>query len=123
VLLKLDDLSRIQSESGPVEGSHVLCGLASNIGELCRTADVAGRFAEDEFVLILPETSQDGARRLVQRITERLRTESNELPFALSAGFSNFPQDGPTFEHALGSARHALRRADVRSERELEHSA
>jgi diguanylate cyclase len=123
IVLKLDELSRLAEEVGAAESSRLLCKLACSIGDVCRTADVASRFAEDEFVLILPETSVSGARRLVQRITDRLRTEPNELPFAMSAGIASFPQDGPTFEHALRAAKRALRKVDARAERELEHSA
>ncbi len=123
IVLKLDELSRMNEESGAAESSRLLCKLASGIGEVCRTADVASRFTEDEFVLILPETSLSGARRLVQRITDRLRTEPNDLPFAMSAGIATFPQDGPTFDHVLQSARRTLRKVDAREERELEHSA
>jgi diguanylate cyclase (GGDEF)-like protein len=123
LLLRLDELSLVHEKSGLAEGSRLLCKLANSIGEVCRTGDAACRFTEDEFVLILPETSISGARRLIQRITDRLRTEGNELPFAMSAGIATFPQDGPSFDYALRSARLAMRKADARAERELEHSA
>jgi diguanylate cyclase (GGDEF)-like protein/PAS domain S-box-containing protein len=123
LLLKLDDLHRIHAQAGKVEGSRVLCALACGIGEVCRTADAASRFSEDEFVIVLPETSTSGARRLIQRISERVRTDSSEVPLAMSSGIATFPRDGSTFDHALRSARRSLRKVDASAERELEHSA
>jgi diguanylate cyclase (GGDEF)-like protein/PAS domain S-box-containing protein len=123
LLFKMDDLYQIHERSGMAEGSRVLCALASSIGEVCRTADAAARFSEDEFVLLLPETSQSGARRLIQRLTERARGDSDHLPFAMSYGIAMFPQDGSTFDHVMRSAKKALRKVNVSVEKELEHSA
>jgi diguanylate cyclase (GGDEF)-like protein/PAS domain S-box-containing protein len=123
LLLKMDGLYRIHERSGMAEGSRVLCTLACNIGEVCRTADAAARFSEDEFVLLLPETSQSGARRMIQRLTERMRGDSNRLSFAMSYGIAMFPQDGSTFDHAMRSAKKTLRKVDVSADKELEHSA
>lgn len=109
LLLKLDELGQINERSGRPAGSRVLCNLARIVGEVCRCADSASRFSEDEFLLILPETSLSGTRRLVQRIGERLHAESNGTPLMISVGAAVFPQDGPTIEHSLRSARRTLK--------------
>jgi len=109
LLVKLDEWKQISERSGPAAGSRALCNLARVVGEVCRGADSASRFSEDEFALILPETSLSGARRLVQRIGERLYAESNGVSPMISMGAAVFPQDGPTVEHALRSARRALK--------------
>ena len=124
LLLKLDELKQIKDRSELAEARRVLCKLARIVGEVCRAADSAARLSDDEFVLILPETSLAGVRRLVQRIAERLSAESNGAPLAVSAGVAVFPQDGPTLDHALRSAQRTLK--SIRTERsvkELAHSA
>ncbi len=124
LLLMLDELKQINERSGYAAGSRVLCKVARIVGEVCRGADSAARFSEDEFVLILPETSLAGARRLVHRIEEGLNTESDGLAFLIRAGAAVFPQDGPTMEHALHSARRALKAiCTERSAKKLARSA
>jgi len=123
LLLKLEALRQNNQELGFAEASRVLCKLANIIGGVCRTSDSASRYTEDEFVLILPETPVAGARRLMQRIGERLKNELSRLPPTISAGIAVFPQDGPTIEHALRSARRTLRRMDGRPTKEFAHSA
>src|SRR5712691_3691318 len=122
LLLKLEALRQNNEALGFAEGSRVLCKLANIIGGVCRTSDSASRYTEDEFVLILPETPLAGARRLMQRIGERLKNELSRLPPAISAGIAVFPQDGPTIEHALRSARRTLRRMDGQPTKEFAHS-
>ncbi len=150
LLLKLDELKQIKERSEFAEASRVLCKLARVVGEVCRSADSAARLSDDEFLLLLPETSLAGVRRLVQRIGERLHAESREpvhqgtdqvhrdsapeagplppatyaAPVAVSAGVAVFPQDGPTLDHALRSARRILKTIPTESSaKELAHSA
>jgi diguanylate cyclase (GGDEF)-like protein len=124
LLLKLDELKPIKERLEFAQASRVLCKLARIVGEVCRAADSAARLSEDEFLVILPETSLAGVRRLVQRIGERISAESNGAPVAISAGVAVFPQDGPTFDHALRSAQHTLKPIPAPgSVKELAHSA
>jgi PAS domain S-box-containing protein/diguanylate cyclase (GGDEF)-like protein len=122
-LLRLDDLKQMIGESGVGQRSRAHCKLANIVGEVCRQADAASRYAEDEFVLILPETSASGARRLVQRIAERLQTDANPLPMAISAGIALFPRDGSTIEHVLRSAKRELKKIESPSAKGLAQSA
>ncbi len=124
LLLKVDELRQLKERSEFAEASRVLCNLARIVGEVCRAADSAARLSEDEFLLILPETSLAGVRRLVQRFRERLHAESNGEQVAVSAGVAVFPQDGPTLDHALRSARRALKTIFTEgTAKKLAHSA
>jgi len=54
---------------------------------------------EMSFALVLPGTSSDHARRVAQRIAERLR-EDQEIPkLSASIGIAEYPRDGATIEH------------------------
>lgn len=123
LLLRLDDLKQINEKSGQSEGSRVLCKLASILGQVCRTADAPARNSEDEFVVVLPETSMAGVRRLIQRIAERTNNQGDAPTLAVSAGMALFPQDGPTFEYVLRSAKRALKKIDSSVAKEFVHSA
>ena len=47
--------------------------------EMSRNTDIVARYAGDEFVLILPETTEDSAQFLMDRI----RQNFSNIPFSL----------------------------------------
>lgn len=113
--LKCEDWKEIQEKMGQVEASQALCKLAKLVGEICRSADSPSRFSDDEFVVILPETSLAGVRRLTQRFSDRLGRELSEVPFTVSIGLALFPQEGPTMDHTLRAAHKNLRSFQIGS--------
>jgi len=112
LLLKLVGLAEINKQGGGMAGSRALCKVSSTIGAVCRNADIAARYSEDEFALVLPETTLAGGRRLAARIEEKLKGESLEFPIHLAVGSAVFPQDGPTMEHLLRSARKTMEKVE-----------
>jgi len=123
LLLRLEELKQINEKYGLAEGSRALCQVASILGQVCRTADAPARNSEEEFVIVLPETSAAGARRLIQRIGERTKNQGEGTTLAISAGIALFPQDGPTFEYVLRSAKRGLKRMETSTSKEFVHSA
>ena len=109
LVLKMDNLEHIRETAGHPAGSCALCKLAQIVGEVCRTADIAARISDDEFMLLLPETAMPGACRVIQRIAERLAPESGSQPIAVSAGAAILPQDGPGFDDSLSIAQRTLK--------------
>jgi diguanylate cyclase (GGDEF)-like protein len=110
LLFDLDGLKKINDAHGHLVGSRALCRLADTLRIHCREIDTAARYGGDEFVLVLPETDSQAARRVAQRISERLRNDGEEPPVSVSIGAAIFPQDGRTIDELLGAADHALYR-------------
>ncbi len=123
LLLKIEGLAEIAKQGGAMAGSRALCKVSRSIGAICRTADVAARFGDDEFALVLPETSLAGVRRVAARIEEKIMSESLDFPMNLTAGTAVFPQDGPTIEHLLNSARMAYAKKEDHTAGNLAMSA
>jgi diguanylate cyclase (GGDEF)-like protein len=108
VLLDLDGLKKINDTHGHVVGSAALCRLAEVLYVSCRSIDTPARYGGDEFALVLPEISAEYARRVAQRISQRL-AEDVELPrLTVSVGVAEYPRDGLTIEQLLNAADHAL---------------
>ncbi len=108
LLLDMDGLKKINDAHGHLAGSRALCRLASILRMHSREIDTAARYGGDEFVLVLPETESEAARRVAERVSERLRDDGEEPPVTVSVGTAIYPRDGRTIEELLSAADGAL---------------
>jgi diguanylate cyclase (GGDEF)-like protein len=108
LLLDLDGLKKINDVHGHIVGSLALCRMAEVLHLSCRAIDTPARYGGDEFALVLPGTSAEDARRVAQRISQRL-TEDVEVPrLSASIGIAEYPRDGVSIELILSAADQAL---------------
>lgn len=84
LMVDLDHFKAINDGHGHAVGDAVLREAASRIEAKIRESDTAVRFGGDEFVMLLPDTSLDGAVRLAERIQTAI-----EPPFTV-AGVASF---------------------------------
>jgi len=108
ILLDLDGLKKINDVHGHVVGSLALCRMAEVLHLSCREIDTAARYGGDEFALVLPGTSSEHARRVAQRISQRLNEDVETPRLSVSIGVAEYPRDGLTIEHILSAADQAL---------------
>lgn len=100
IMLDIDQFKKFNDTFGHIRGDDCLRQVAQAIGEVVvRETDTAARFGGEEFVVLLPETSLEGA--LI--IAERIRLRINEL--ALPAQDSTIA-DHVTASLGVISARH-----------------
>jgi diguanylate cyclase (GGDEF)-like protein len=79
-VLDLDGFKQINDLRGHVAGDRVLADLGRSWRERLRTGDILARHGGDEFVLLLPATSPEGANAVL----DRLHVE--EMPVTWSVG-------------------------------------
>jgi diguanylate cyclase (GGDEF)-like protein len=108
VFFDMDGLKRINDELGHLIGSRAVCRFAETLRASCRTTDTAARYGGDEFVVILPDTDDEGARTVIQRVEERLADDPDKPQLAMSAGVAVYPRDGGTPTTLLSAADRAL---------------
>jgi len=98
IMIDVDDLKDVNDRRGHPAGDAVLQNLAAILLEAVRSVDVPGRWAGDEFLVILPDTDASQAEQLARR----LRTRGHEQPAALdgesvattvSIGVTQYVQD------------------------------
>jgi diguanylate cyclase (GGDEF)-like protein len=110
VLFDLDDLKKINDAHGHLVGTRALCRVGNTMRVYCRTIDTAVRYGGDEFALLLPETSLEGARQVARRIAAQVAGDGESPSIAVSFGIALCPKDGRTIEHVFGKADAGLYR-------------
>lgn len=96
VLVDIESLRVINERFGVDTGDRTLAELSELLRRELRAPDTVSRYGGDEFALVLPETSADGARALLQRVWRRVASAPiaglpDDQPLRLSAGIASMP--------------------------------
>ncbi len=108
LLLDLDGLKKINDNFGHLVGSRAICRLADVLRIHCRAVDTAARYGGDEFALVLPESQEDEAHRVANRIRDVLASDTEPPVLTASIGISTYRGDGERIEKLLSEADHDL---------------
>ncbi|MBI2060906.1 MAG: diguanylate cyclase [Nitrospirae bacterium] len=100
VMVDLDHFKLINDKYGHLFGDKVLVSVGWNIRQLCRQADISGRYGGEEFILVLPETDLEGAVKMAERLREgikgtRFLREGLPVEVRASAGVSSIASGRP----------------------------
>ena len=82
LLCDIDHFKKINDIHGHAAGDDVLREFGRRLRENIRPMDLACRYGGEEFVVIMPETSQT----LAQSAGERIRQIMSEAPFPVNRG-------------------------------------
>ncbi len=114
LIVDLDFFKEVNDGRGHLAGDGVLRQMGEILRKDARSVDVVARYGGDEFVLVLPDTSQEGAIAFAERLRTRIAShnfaEAGEpLYVTASIGVAAKPDDGAlTAEEFLGRADRAL---------------
>lgn len=117
VMLDIDDFKQLNDTHGHTVGDEALRLVGWTLRRSLRASDVVGRYGGDEFLVVLPETGQEGTRLLAERIREDVSREPRSLRDAtvrltVSGGVAGFPDAGvAAVEQLVEQADEALYRA------------
>ena len=103
VLIDVDKFKEYNDTKGHQAGDHLLVMLGNIfMSELRQDMDSAYRYGGDEFVLLLPDTNEEGARITCERILGAYRRLKLQ-PTSLSIGLAQFSgiEDGREMAHAI----------------------
>ena len=103
--LDLDNFKSVNDIHGHGRGDAVLVQLADLLRRSTRASDVVARMGGDEFVLLMPDTSADGARVILERLRAEVATRFASVAVTASIG-------GVTFETPPRDFDDLIRRAD-----------
>jgi two-component system, cell cycle response regulator len=114
LMLDLDHFKQVNDLHGHARGDAVLRELAHRVQEQIREVDTFARYGGEEFVVVLPETTVEGATQLAERICVAIRREpfhaEGEAPLdvTVSVGGAAFPAHGSSAATLMRAADRAL---------------
>jgi diguanylate cyclase (GGDEF)-like protein len=125
-LIDLDFFKKINDLYGHPAGDEVLRTFAISMFANVRTIDKFGRYGGEEFLLVMPETPEDVAGKVVDRLREIVagidwNSISPGIAVTMSAGVATL-RHGETPENLLLRADVALYRAKDRGRNRIERA-
>lgn len=107
LIIDLDDFKQINDSQGHAAGDVLLRRLTATLRQRLRATDILGRYGGDEFVVVLPETSEACALRIAEDLC---RLGREQCAHGLSIGVAMLGAAHEDFAALLRQADQALYR-------------
>lgn len=88
ILCDVDKFKSINDTYGHAAGDKALQAVSESLKTALRKSDILGRYGGDEFMIILPETSLDGAKKLAEKVRIAVLEIALDLPVQERIGLS-----------------------------------
>ena len=106
--IDIDNFHSVNDERGHAAGDALLRRVAEELPSGIRRSDIVARVGGDEFVILLPETPQEGAAVAMRKLRDRLRTVARDDGYDVGFSIGVATSDaGATTLKALMSAADA----------------
>lgn len=114
--IDLDNFKEINTAHGHAIGDKVLSIAATSIKSMFRVSDLTFRMGGDEFVAILPNTNEETAQIVLERLRENIETNMSSQGYAVTASigavaYKTPPSDLDTIikaaDHKMYTVKHS----------------
>lgn len=118
LMIDIDHFKHYNDMHGHERANGVLRGISEIIQECVRASDIAARYGGEEFMVIAPETSEDKAKILADRIRKRVEEREFELGetqplgrLTVCVGVAGFPETTTSAQELIEGADEAMYKA------------
>jgi diguanylate cyclase (GGDEF)-like protein len=116
LMLDIDNFKRCNDTYGHLVGDVILKDIARIIRENIREIDVVARYGGEEMSLLLPETNEETARVVAERLRSKIeehvfKAYDEKIKLTVSIGLSIYPKDSIDARSLIDKADEALYRA------------
>jgi len=108
--LDINNLKTVNDTYGHNEGDKLIKLVSSTLKKCLRESDIISRLGGDEFLIILPDSRQEDAHQILERICSNLSTwsETEKKPYKASISFGIVENN----QNIIKSSNHFLELAD-----------
>ena len=112
IMADIDHFKRVNDTYGHSIGDEVLQKVAQAIVSQCREIDLPGRYGGEEFAIVVPDETSEGAGELAERCRQaasdvRVNMEGQDVQVTASFGIAEV-RDAPSIEALIKAADEAL---------------
>jgi diguanylate cyclase (GGDEF)-like protein len=100
IMLDIDHFKAYNDRHGHTLGDHALKTVARKLENILRKADIIARYGGDEFIIMLPEISNEQARKVANKLRKEIEKPSSANgadrvapDVTISLGVAVYPQD------------------------------
>jgi diguanylate cyclase (GGDEF)-like protein len=110
LLIDIDGMTAINAEHGQQAGDEVLAEFGRFLLAQTRASDLPARIDGDCFGVILPDTADDGAQIMIERLTAALPEKAmyddgtKTIEVSVSLGLAGYPWSNETLDDILNEA-------------------
>ncbi len=113
LLLDVDHFKKINDTFGHPAGDAVLEALARSVETFARETDLVARYGGEEMAVLLPNTTEAGARALAERLREGVEKlevpwEDKSIPVRVSVGVACLEGEREPADHLVARADRCL---------------
>ncbi len=120
LMIDIDNFKKVNDTYGHLTGDQVLKQVTELLRKNVRACDILARYGGEEFAVILPETTENEAFMVGERIVlamnqHHFKTMEEELikKLSVTVGLASFPQDAEESQQLLKKADDALYRGKL----------
>lgn len=104
LMIDVDHFKKINDALGHLAGDGVLRKTADQVRSQTRRSDIVARFGGEEFAVILPATTLEGAAHVAEKIRTTIAEDTDQPALTVSIGVAAY--ELPADERALGHLDH-----------------
>jgi diguanylate cyclase (GGDEF)-like protein len=124
VFIDLDHFKSVNDTLGHSAGDRLLKEVAARLASCTREGDIVSRFGGDEFVMVLPNLTDDDAlvpviRRVLDSVSEAVSLDGHDVTVTCSIGVALYPRDGTDLDTLLRKADATMYRVKQRGRGEF----
>ena len=113
VVMDIDRFKQVNDRYGHAVGDSVLKEVARALSSAKRAHDVLGRIGGEEFIVIMPQQTAEGAYEAAERFREAVAKSAvvvagTTVRATVSGGLAMYPDDGEDWDHVFAVADRRL---------------
>jgi diguanylate cyclase (GGDEF)-like protein len=125
IMMDIDHFKEINDAYGHAAGEQVLRFVAAACQQCLRSTDLVGRFSDEEFVILLPQTKLEGAIQTATRIQElvipqEIILNEGQVSARVSIGIGAMDTNCATLDKMVERADKALKYAKAKGQDRIE---